>query len=109
MIDVLSKYAWVAPLKSKTGKAVTAVLESILQRSGGRHPHRLQTDKGQEFYNTTFAKMLDGYGIPHFSTQGDAKASVVVQSDPERTDVPILYSPRHARLRVSPTSVSGWL
>ena len=77
VIDVFSKYAWVAPLKSKTGKAVTAALESILRRSGGRRPRRLQTDKGKEFCNTTFAKMLDHYGIRHFSTQGDAKASVV--------------------------------
>ena len=77
VINVLSKYAWLAPLKSKMGKAVTAAFESILRRSGGRRSRQLQTDKGKEFYNATFAKMLDRYGIRHFSTQGDAKASVV--------------------------------
>ena len=64
-------------LKSKTVKAVTAAFESNFRRSGGCRPRRLQTDKGKEFYNATFAKMLDRYGIRHFSTQGDAKASVV--------------------------------
>ena len=64
-------------LKSKTGKAVAATFERILRRSGGRRPHRLQTDKGKKIYNATFAKMLEHYGICHFSTQGDATASVV--------------------------------
>ena len=54
-----------------------AAFESILQQAGGHHRRRLQTDKGKEFYNATLAKMLDRYGIRHFSTQGDAKASVV--------------------------------
>ena len=56
---------------------MTAALESILRRSGGRRPLQLQTDKGKELYNKTFAKMIDRYGIRHFFTQGDAKASVV--------------------------------
>ena len=34
-------------------------------------------DKGKEFYNTTFARMLACESIRHFSTHGDAKASVV--------------------------------
>ena len=46
------------------------------QRRGG-HLRTYFTDKGKEFYNATFAKMLERYGIPHFSMQGDAKASVV--------------------------------
>ena len=45
VIDVLSKYAWVPPLKSKTGKAVMTAFQFILRRSGGRRPLRLQTDK----------------------------------------------------------------
>ena len=50
VVDVLSKYAWVEPVKSKTGKAVTAAFEKILRRSDGRTPRRLQTDDGKEFY-----------------------------------------------------------
>ena len=44
-----------------------------------QRPLQLQTDKGKIFYNTTFARWLDQQGIRHFSTQGDAKASVVEQ------------------------------
>ena len=38
---------------------------------------RLQTDKGKEFYNRSFENWTKDQGIQHFSTRGDAKASVV--------------------------------
>ena len=76
-MDVFSKYAWVEPVKSKTGKAVTAAFEKILKRSDGRTPRRLQTDDGKEFYNKTFQDLMKRKDIVHFSTFGDTKASVV--------------------------------
>ena len=75
VVDVLSKYAWVQPLKDKTDVALVKAFEKILK--GRRHPNRLQTDRGKEFYNRTFQRWLDEQGIRHFSTEGDAKASVV--------------------------------
>ena len=45
-------------LEDQDGEVVTAVLESILRRAGGRRPHRLPTDKGKELYNATFARIL---------------------------------------------------
>ena len=47
VVDVLSKYAWVEPVKSKTGKDVTVAFEKILKRSDGRQPLKLQTDDGK--------------------------------------------------------------
>ena len=76
VVDVLSKYAWVQPLKDKTGVALVKAFEKILKQ-GRRHPNRLQTDRGKEFYNRTFQRWVDEQGIHHFSTEGDAKASVV--------------------------------
>ena len=75
VVDVFSKYAWVEPVKSKTGKAVTAAFEKILKH--GRTPRRLQTDDGKEFYNKTFQALMKRQDIVHFSTSGDTKASVV--------------------------------
>ena len=77
VVDVFSKYAWVEPVKSKTGKAVTEAMTKILKRSGGRRPINLQTDDGKEFYNKTFQALMKQKGIHHFSTSGDTKASVV--------------------------------
>ena len=65
------------PVKSKTGKDVTAAFEKILKRSDGHQPVKLQTDDGKEFYNKTFQALMTRKGIHHFSTSGDTKASVV--------------------------------
>ena len=56
VIDVLSKYAWVIPLKDKTGKSITQAFEPIIEKI---KPKLLQVDKGTEFYNTYFQEMLD--------------------------------------------------
>ena len=54
---------------------------SVLPTRGphrSRHrPQTLQTDKGKEFYNTTLQRWLKKEDIRHFSTLGDAKASIV--------------------------------
>lgn len=76
VVDVLSKFAWVRPLKKKTGEEVVKAFRDILETSG-RKPRRLQTDKGKAFYNTKVQTWLKEKGIEHFSTHGDAKASVV--------------------------------
>ena len=75
VIDVVSKYAWVQPLKDKTGVQLVKAFEKILKT--GRRPIQLQTDRGKEFYNKTFQQFLEKEKIHHFSTEGDAKASVV--------------------------------
>lgn len=75
VIDILSKFAWVVPLKNKTGTEQKRGFDSILRQ--GRKPLRLQTNKGSEFYNKTFQDYLKQKGITHFSTQSDTKASVV--------------------------------
>ena len=51
-IDVLSKYASVVPLKSKSASALVAAFTSIFKK--GRKPERLQTDAGTEFMNRSF-------------------------------------------------------
>ena len=48
IIDVFSKYAWVMPLKTKTGKDITKAFDYIIEGSG-RKPSRLWVDKGTEF------------------------------------------------------------
>jgi len=75
VVDLVSKHAWVQPVKSKTGKAVTEAMVKILKV--GRTPTNLQTDDGKEFHYKTFQALMKQKGIHHFSTSGDTKASVV--------------------------------
>ena len=75
VIDVLSKYAWVEPLKDKKGPTVVKAFDQILKQ--GRQPLKLQTDQGKEFYNKDMTTWLKKNNIFHFSTGGDAKAAIV--------------------------------
>ena len=62
VLDVLSKYAWVQPLKAKTGVALVKAFDKILKQ--GRQPNRLQTDRGTE---VTIARFNVGSRIMHGS------------------------------------------
>lgn len=77
VIDVLSRYAYVVPLKGKTAKEVSKAFAETLQRNEGEAPDNLQTDKGKEFYNPAFKHLLTQKDIHHFSTEGDNKATLV--------------------------------
>lgn len=74
-IDVLSKYAWMEPVKRKTGPELAKALTRIL--NGKRKPVYIQSDKGTEFYNAHVKNMLKRLGIRLFSTYSERKASVV--------------------------------
>ena len=69
VIDVLSKYVWVRPMKNKTAP------DSIL--SEGRKPEKLRTDKGTEFLNESFQKYLKKKNIQFYTANNEPKASVV--------------------------------
>jgi len=76
VIDVLSKYAWAAPLKTKGGNEVARAFAKIL-RDNARSPKNLQTDQGKEFYNADMTKLTKKHNINHYSTYSVMKASVV--------------------------------
>ena len=74
-IDVFSKFAWVLPLKNKTGESLVNGFQSILDL--GRSPEKLQTDKGTEFLNRNFQSLLKENSSNFFTTNGELKASMV--------------------------------
>jgi hypothetical protein len=75
VIDVLSKYAWAEPIKTKTGENLVKVFEKILKK--GRKPETFHTDKGTEFMNRKFQAFLKKHNIRFFTTQNETKASIV--------------------------------
>lgn len=72
-IDVFSKYLWVRPLPSKTGKDVKNAIEDILK--GGRKGERIRTDKGREFNNTLVKSFFEKEGIKYSSSSNETKAN----------------------------------
>jgi len=68
-IDVFTKRAWVIPLRSETGRKVTEVFGKILASSDRLRPRMLQTDKGTEFINATFQRMLMDIDVHWYNTE----------------------------------------
>ena len=74
VLDVFSKYAWVVPIKDKKGETIKNAFKVIINK---RKPTYLWTDKGTEFYNSTFKDYLKENGITLYSTQNVEKSSVI--------------------------------
>ena len=74
IIDVFSKFGWVAPLKTKSGDAVKSALETIFTKIT---PSKIWADKGTEFYNTKVKNLLTKHKIKIYSTENKEKCSVV--------------------------------
>jgi uncharacterized membrane protein YheB (UPF0754 family) len=73
-IDVFSKKGWASELKNKEKLNVKNAFEKFLV---SRKPKKIQSDKGSEFYNSVFQKLLKDNNIRMYSTDSDLKASVV--------------------------------
>lgn len=77
VIDVFSKYAWVKPLKNKTGKEVALALEDIFSKDK-RIPLNISSDRGKEFLATAVQNLFKKYSINFYIARNpDVKASVV--------------------------------
>jgi len=75
IIDVFIKYAWVLPLRNKSGITVRDAFVAVI---GTRMPNYLQTDKGTEFLNHNFQLLLRENDIKfHTSQNEDIKCAVV--------------------------------
>jgi Integrase core domain/Chromo (CHRromatin Organisation MOdifier) domain len=75
LIDVLSKFIWVEPLKTKNGEDVLAGFKRIFQRTT-RRPLKLQTDDGTEFWYRGLQNFLKENNITFFTIKSDKKAAV---------------------------------
>ena len=74
-IDTFSKYAWVRPLKNKSGLCVKEAFESILKE---KVPLYFQIDKGTKFKNALFQCQLKEYKIKFYTSENDdIKAAMV--------------------------------
>ena len=77
VIDVFSKFACIAPVKSKDAATVTEAFQQILASAAPCHMRRLQTDRGKECINSTFADLMKRHNILHFANEYEQKAAVI--------------------------------
>ena len=76
-IDLLSRFAWAIPIKSKSGKDVLSGMTRLFKQAHPRKPKLFQTDKGTEFFNVEVTGFLNKNNIKQFSSNSDKKAAVV--------------------------------
>ena len=69
VIDVFSKFGWAMPDHSKDAKTITAAFGQVHTTANPRHPQRLQTDKGKEFFNSDFKALQKRHCIQHFASE----------------------------------------
>jgi hypothetical protein len=75
LIDVVSKYLWVQPLKSKNGPTVLEGFKELFSRID-RRPGKLQTDDGKEFLYHGVQAFLKENNIGFFTLKSDKKAAL---------------------------------
>lgn len=84
-VDVVSRYAWVEPLKTKHGETTTKAMMEILKRSAPRKPELLHTDGGKEFFNHHFQKLMTENKVVHFITDTDSRQKAAIAERFNRT------------------------
>ena len=77
IIDNFSKYLFTTPLKNKNSQTITNEFSNILSHSK-RKPNMIETDRGKEFYNSTFKNFLKLNDINHYSRFTD-KGAVIAE------------------------------
>jgi len=76
VIDVFSRYAYVIPLKNKTGKAITDAFKHLFKL---QVPSKIQTDRGKEFVNKDFLNFISKYGVELFHSQNQEIKCALVE------------------------------
>jgi hypothetical protein len=73
-IDSLSKYAFVVPIKDKSGPTLVKALKTIFKK---RKPRKLRTDQGKEFLNRHVQSYLKQMNIIFFTSNNETKSAIV--------------------------------
>lgn len=102
-MDVLSRYAWIVPLKHKSGPETARGLKSLFDRVAGdpqQHHHLpriLYVDKGSEFYNKDVKALLKTYPIPPELRSGNSTVKAALVERLQRTLKTRLWKHIHFR------------
>ena len=75
VIDIISKYAWVVPLKDKKCVSIVNAFQKTLNNSA-RKPNKIRVDKGSEFYSNFFKEWLKNNGVEMYSIHSEGKSVV---------------------------------
>jgi hypothetical protein len=117
LMAIFSNFLHIVPLRSKTGKDVTAAFRNIFKDPKYSYPVRrrpiiVRTDKGKEFLNTTFQDVLKQEGV-EFSVcrNPDVKYAVIERANHPLRDTLykyFIYNNTHRYIDVPQEFVTGY-
>jgi transposase InsO family protein len=96
-IDVFSKYAWVVPLKNKTGPTLVEAFKVIL--TSGLKPEKIMTDQGTEFSNKHFRALMKEEDIELYNTYNETFYRGTSDSYFKNQNVALLYGQENHAIR----------
>ena len=73
--DNYSKKLWCIPLKKKYSQTITEEFSNIITKSK-RKPLKIESDRGEEWYNSIFQNLLKSKNIHHYSRYTDKGPSI---------------------------------
>ena len=73
-IDLISKYAWIIPLKDNKGTSIVNAFQKIISKE--RKTNKIWFDQGSEFHNQSFNDFLKINNIEMYSTFNEGKSVV---------------------------------
>lgn len=74
IIDTFSKYGWIFPLKSKTGKDVAEALKKLFK--SGVKCNKIWSDRGKEFLNKHVQKVFEDNDVTIYHTENEEKSCI---------------------------------
>lgn len=75
IIDTFSKYGWIIPLKTKSGKAVADAFSKLFK--SGVKCNKIWCDRGGEFINHDVENVLKEYKVTVYHTENEEKSCIV--------------------------------
>jgi len=81
VIDVFTKFVWVRKVRSAGAVHIVPAMRDIFTTMEPHLPKYVQTDRGAEFINQSFAALCREKGVKHYYATSDRKAAVVERSN----------------------------
>ncbi|XP_031552318.1 uncharacterized protein LOC116289512 [Actinia tenebrosa] len=91
VVDVLSRYCWVRPLKRKTGeetaRGIREIFEEVAQDPDKKHtlPRTVYVDNGSEFYNKDVKDLFASCPLPPKLMSGESTTKAAIVERLQRT------------------------
>ena len=68
VVDLFSKFAWAVTIRTKNSSTVTSGFAKLLRMAKLRCQYRLRTNRGTEFFNAPFGRMLKCHRLAHLAS-----------------------------------------